>query len=68
MKKHNKAAKTSNRYTRNDNMKYTFKRAINSEWQRKWENNISKLHYIKPRIEELESVRNSCKQYKVKFS
>ena len=28
----------------------TIRRAINSEWQKEWENSISKLYYIKPRI------------------
>ena len=37
----------------------TIRRARNSEWQREWENNTSKLHYIKPRIEEWESTHNS---------
>ena len=34
----------------------TVRRARKSEWQRKRENNKRKLHYIKPRIEEWESV------------
>ena len=46
----------------------TIKRDINSKGQREWENNTSKLHYIKPRIEECESARNSCRQYEVKLS
>ena len=33
----------------------TIRRARKSEWQREWENNSSKLHYIKPRIKEWES-------------
>ena len=46
----------------------TIRIARNSEWQRKWENNINKLHYIKSRIEEWESVHNSCRQYEVKLA
>ena len=46
----------------------TIRRARNSEWQREWENNTSKLHYIKPRIEEWESAHNSNRQYEVKLS
>ena len=30
----------------------TIRRARKSEWQREWENSNSKLHYIKPSIEE----------------
>ena len=30
----------------------TIRRARNSKWQREWENNSSKLHCIKPHIEE----------------
>ena len=37
----------------------TIRRVINSKWQREWENNTSKLHYIKPHIEEWESAHNS---------
>ena len=37
----------------------TIRRARNSKWQRKWENNSSKLHYMKPSIEEWENVQNS---------
>ena len=44
------------------------KRARNSEWQRKWKNNTSKLHYIKPHIKEWESAHNNCLQYEVKLS
>ena len=46
----------------------TIRRARNSEWQREWENIISKLHYIKPHIEEWESAHNSYRHYKVKPS
>ena len=28
----------------------TIRRARNFEWKKEWENNNSKLHYIKPRI------------------
>ena len=38
----------------------TIKRIRNSKWQKELENGTSKLHYIKPRIEEYESVHNSC--------
>ena len=40
----------------------TIRRARKSEWQREWENSTSKLHYIKPRIEEWESAHSSCRQ------
>ena len=40
------------------------RRAKNSEWQKEWENNTRKLHYIKPHIEEWES----CRQYEVNLS
>ena len=30
----------------------TIRRERNSEWQREWENSNSKLHYVKPSIEE----------------
>ena len=46
----------------------TIRKARNPEWQRKWENSTSKLHYIKPRIEEWESAHNSCRQYEIKLS
>ena len=46
----------------------TIRRARNSEWQREWENNTSKLKQIKPRIEEWESAHRSCRQYEVKLS
>ena len=46
----------------------TIRRARNSEWQRKWENSTSKLHYIKPHIKVWESAYNSCRQYDVKLS
>ena len=46
----------------------TIRRARNSEWQRELENNTSKLHYIKPHIEEWESAHNSNRQYKIKLS
>ena len=46
----------------------TIRRARNSEWQREWENSTSKLHYIKPRIEEWESAHNSNRKYEVKLS
>ena len=44
------------------------RRARNSEWQREWENNTSKLHYIIPRIEKKENAHNICRQYEVKLS
>ena len=44
------------------------RRAKNSEWQKEWENNTRKLHYIKPHIEEWESAHNSCRQYEVKLN
>ena len=44
------------------------KSAGNSEQQREWENSTSKLHYIKPCIEDWESAHNSCRQYKFKPS
>ena len=37
----------------------TIRRARNSKWQREWENCSSKLHYIKPHIEEKESAIES---------
>ena len=40
----------------------------NSEWHRELENSSSKLHYIKPHIEEWESAHSSCRQYEVKLS
>ena len=46
----------------------TIRRTRNSEWQREWKNDTSKLHYIKPCIEEWESAHNSCGQYEVKLS
>ena len=46
----------------------TIGRARNSKWHREWENNTSKLHYIKPHIKEWENAHNSCRQYKVKSS
>ena len=36
----------------------TIRSARNFQWKKKWENNTSKLHYIKPRIE---SAHNSCR-------
>ena len=33
----------------------------------KWENNTSKLYYIKPHIKEWESAPYSCRQYEVKL-
>ena len=33
----------------------------NSEWQKEWENNTSKLHYIKPRIKEWETAVGNTK-------
>ena len=33
-----------------------------------WQNSTSKLHYVKSRIEEWESVYNSCRKYEVKLS
>ena len=46
----------------------TIRRARNSEQQKEWENNISKLHYIKLHIKEWESAHNCCRQYEVKLS
>ena len=46
----------------------TIRRARNSQWQREWENNNNKLHYIKPHIKEWKSAHNSCRQYEVKLS
>ena len=46
----------------------TIRRTRNSEWQSEWENNTSKLPYIKPRIEKWESAHNSRRQYVVKLS
>ena len=46
----------------------TIRKARKSEWQREWENNTSKLYYIKPHIKEWESAHNRCKQYTVKLS
>ena len=46
----------------------TIRRARTSEWQREWENSTSKLRNIKPKIEEWESVHNSCRQYEIKLS
>ena len=40
----------------------TIRRVRNSKWQREWENNYFKLHYIKPCIKEWESTHNICKQ------
>ena len=46
----------------------TIMKARNSEWQReRKKNNISKLHYIKPHIEEWESAYISYRQYEVKL-
>ena len=45
----------------------TIRRARDYEWQREWENNTSRLHYIKPRIIEWESANNNCKYYEVKL-
>ena len=44
------------------------RRDRNSEWQREWEKNTSKLHYIKPRIEEWESAYNSSIAYKQNYA
>ena len=46
----------------------TIRRARNSEWQREWENSTIKLRNIKPKIEEWESIHNSCRQYEIKLS
>ena len=46
----------------------TVRRATNSELQKEWEKNTSKLYYLKPCIKERESAHNSCKQFKVKLS
>ena len=35
---------------------------------KKWKNNTSKLHYIKPHIEEWEITHNSCRQHKIKLN
>ena len=47
---------------------FIIRRAINFEWQREWENSSSKLHYIKPSIEEWESAHYSFRQHEVKLS
>ena len=39
----------------------TISKARNFEWKREWENDTSKLHYIKLHIKKLESVNNSCR-------
>ena len=41
---------------------------MNKEWQRKWNTSESKLHSIKPRIEEWEPSHDSYSQYEVKLS
>ena len=50
------------------NYSLTIRRARNSEFQRKWETGTSKLHNIKPFIEEWESIHNKCRQYEIKLS
>ena len=44
------------------------RRATNFAWQKEWENNNIKLHYVKPHIEEWESAHICCRQYEVKLS
>ena len=61
-------AMTTTRQLHTDYYYLTIRKSRNSEWQRDWENNTCKLHYIKPRIEEWESVHNSCRQYEVKLN
>ena len=46
----------------------TIRRARNSKWQREWENNTSKVHYIKPHIKEWKSAYNNYRQYEVILS
>ena len=58
---------TTTRLPHTDNY-VTIRRARNSKWQREWENNNSKLYYIKPHIEEWKSAHNNYRQYEVKLS
>ena len=45
----------------------TIRNARNFEWQREWENNTSKLHDIKPLIEDWETVHNEVKLNKIRI-